>query len=113
MYLYQTLLKNIVDDSSRKFTRSEKEYQFDVQANYSQNKSMNRQRIRMDKDYIPQKVEVLNEEDQVLVEVTFDKFDANASFDKNAFDMERNMTGYAGKTVPTLSEKKKKKKEKK
>ncbi|MFD1427092.1 outer membrane lipoprotein-sorting protein [Kroppenstedtia sanguinis] len=112
VYLYQSLLKSIVDDSSRKITSNEKEYQFDVQANYSQNKSMNRQRIRMDRDYHPKKVEVLNEEDQVLVEITFDKFDEGASFDKNAFDMERNMTGYAGRTVPTLAKKEKKGKEK-
>src|SRR5690606_26064441 len=59
VYLYQSLLNSIIDDTSRKMIPSEKTYQFEVLADYSQNQAMNKQRIWLDKDYHPEKVEVL------------------------------------------------------
>ncbi|MDA8352486.1 MAG: DUF4367 domain-containing protein [Firmicutes bacterium] len=109
VYLYQSLLNSIIDDTSRKMIPSEKTYQFEVLADYSQNQAMNKQRIWLDKDYHPEKVEVLNEEEKVMVEVHFDRFEPNASFDKDAFEKDRNMTGVAGRTVPTMSQKEKQK----
>ncbi|MFC4075338.1 DUF4367 domain-containing protein [Salinithrix halophila] len=106
VYLYQSLLESIIDDSARKLTTSEKSLQFEVAANYPQNQSLKVQRIWMDDDYNPQKVEVLNDEQKLMVEVLFDQFEADPSFDKDAFDMERNMIGLAGRSVPTLAEKK-------
>ncbi|PTX58889.1 outer membrane lipoprotein-sorting protein [Melghirimyces profundicolus] len=108
VYLYQSLLNSIIDDSGREMVTSDKDYQFKVAANYSQNQAMNKQRIWLDKDYHPKKVEVLNEDGKVMVEVDFDRFEPNASFDKDAFEMERNMTGSAGLSVPTLGGKEKK-----
>lgn len=105
VYLYQSLLDSIIHDSSRKLEIAEKSYQFDVAAEYSQNKKLNKQRIQMDSNYNPQKVEVMDDEDKVMVEVQFDRFEPDASFDDNAFDMERNMTGYAGTPLPAWSKK--------
>ncbi|MDR6227575.1 outer membrane lipoprotein-sorting protein [Desmospora profundinema] len=106
VYLYESLLSSIIDDSARKVTPAEKSYQFEVAANYSQNQSLVKQQIWMDHKYNPQKVQVLNDEEKVMVEVQFESFEADASFDKDAFNMERNMTGYAGRSVPTLAEEK-------
>lgn len=104
VYLYQSLLNSIIDDAQRQVTPTEKAYQFEVAANYSQNQSLVKQQIWMDRKYNPQKVQVLNDEEDVMVEVQFDSFEADASFNKDAFDMERNMTGFAGRSVPTLAE---------
>lgn len=106
VYLYESLLNSIIDDSARKVTATEKNYQFEVDANYSQNQSLVKQQIWMDRKYNPEKVQVLDNEEKVMVEVQFESFEADASFDKDAFDMERNMTGYAGRSVPTLADKK-------
>ncbi|PTM53308.1 outer membrane lipoprotein-sorting protein [Desmospora activa] len=103
VYLYESLLNSIIDDSTRKVTPTEKQYQFEVAANYPQNQSLVSQQIWMDRKYNPQKVQVLNDEEKVMVEVQFDSFEADTSFDKDAFDMERNMTGFAGRSVPTLA----------
>ncbi|SMO88974.1 outer membrane lipoprotein-sorting protein [Melghirimyces algeriensis] len=113
VYLYQSLLNSVIDDSAREMTSSEKGYQFEVAANYSQNLAMNKQRIQMDKDYRPQKVEVSNEEGKVIVEVEFNEFESNASFDKDAFDMERNMNGAASRSIPSGSVEKEKSQSKK
>ncbi|GGE23868.1 sporulation protein YdcC [Marinithermofilum abyssi] len=104
VYLYKTLLNSIIDDPARKMTSKEGIYQFEVAAKYPQNQSLVKQRIWMDSDYRPQKVEVLNDQDQVMVQVQFNRFEGNASFDKDAFDMERNMS-YDGHTVPTFVKK--------
>ncbi|OYD06783.1 outer membrane lipoprotein-sorting protein [Paludifilum halophilum] len=104
VYLYKSLLDSIIDDSARKMVSSKESYQFEVAANYNQNQTLKTQRIWMDTDYNPQKVEVLNDEDKVMVEVLFDRFEPNASFDDNSFDKDRNMTGYAEQSVPTLAE---------
>ncbi|SDX33430.1 Outer membrane lipoprotein-sorting protein [Marininema mesophilum] len=106
VYLYQSLLESIIDDSKRKMSHSKNNYQFEVAANYPQNQSLKYQRIWMNEDYHPKKVEVLDAEKKVMVEVKFNRFEENASFDQDAFDMKRNMTGFAGRSVPTLAKKK-------
>ncbi|SFS89483.1 LolA family protein [Marininema halotolerans] len=106
VYLYQSLLESIIDDSKRKMTHKKNRYQFEVVANYPQNQTLKTQRIWMNDDYHPQKVEVLDGEQKVMVEVKFNRFEAEPTFDKDAFDMKRNMMGYAGRSVPTLAKKK-------
>ncbi|MEB3103763.1 LolA family protein [Ferviditalea candida] len=92
VYLYQSLAKSIVNDTNRQFAAENKAYVFDVAANY-QNSSLVRQKIWLDKNnYAPQRVEVSDPDGNVLVEVSFDSFKFNANFEKDSFDMQRNMT---------------------
>lgn len=90
-YLYQTLVESVIDDESRQFEATDDGYSFDVTANYKQNQALKRQRIQLDKDYTPQQMAVLDADDQPLVEVTFDQFETDVTFDEDAFDVERNM----------------------
>ncbi|MEK8131063.1 outer membrane lipoprotein carrier protein LolA [Paenibacillus filicis] len=102
VYLYQSLVQSILIDNERQFTKDENSYVFDVEANY-QNGSLARQKVWLDKkNYAPQHVEVADANNNVMVIVKFDKFEFGTKFEKDQFDMQRNMTGTSMKTLPTV-----------
>ncbi|MEF2246865.1 MULTISPECIES: DUF4367 domain-containing protein [unclassified Paenibacillus] len=105
VYLYQTLVQSILVDGSRQFEAGDKEYVFDVMANYN-NGSFSRQKIWLNKsDLKPLKVEVSDTNANVLVDVKFASFDFNTNFDKSVFETDANMrvdsSNQAGDT-PTM-----------
>ncbi|HEY0827078.1 MAG TPA: DUF4367 domain-containing protein [Bacilli bacterium] len=106
VYLYQTLIQSIIADKDRQFVVDEEKdaYVFDVLANY-QNSSLSRQKIWLDRsNYAPQHVEVSDVNANVIVAVDFAQFEFDLSFEKDSFDMKRNMTSFNLQTVPTLTE---------
>lgn len=104
VYLYQSLVQSILMDNERQFTSDDKAYVFDVVANY-QNGSLARQKVWLDKkNYAPQHVEVSDANANVMVIVKFDHFEFGTKFDKDQFDMQRNMTGWNLKTLPTMGQ---------
>jgi len=103
VYLYQTLVQSIISDNSRQFTTDKDAYVFDVVANY-QSGSLARQKIWLNKsNYAPIQVAVSDPNDKVMVEVKFDKFEFDKAFDKDSFDMQRNMTSLKDGNVPTMA----------
>lgn len=98
-YLYESLVQSIVDDAERKFATDGDRYLFDVVADYP-NRSLVRQKIWLRKDLAPDRVEVLDADGNVMVSVAFRDFRAGVTFDENAFDKERNLTGALLDSVP-------------
>jgi hypothetical protein len=88
-------------DNERQFTKDGDSFVFDVQANYS-NASLVRQKIWLNqKTYAPQQVEIYDSNNNALVVMSFNDFKFDVDFEKDSFDMQRNMTG--GQIVlPTL-----------
>ncbi|WP_442601842.1 DUF4367 domain-containing protein [Paenibacillus sp. KN14-4R] len=104
VYLYQSLVKSIVDDQERQFTSDDKSYVFDVAANYSTG-TLTRQKVWIDKKSLqPQKVEVSDGNQNVVVKLEFTQFEFNKKFEKDSFDMKRNMTSENLKSMQTLSQ---------
>lgn len=104
VYLYQSLVQSIVMDQERQFVEDENAYVFDVVANY-QNGSLARQKIWLDKKtYEPQHVEVSDSNANVLMEVKFDEFEFGTKFEKDQFDMQRNMTSWHIQSLPTMGQ---------
>lgn len=104
VYLYQSLVQSIMMDGDRQFTTEENNYVFDVMANY-QNASLSRQKIWLDKkDYAPRHVEVLDANAKVMVVVDFNQFQFGKKFDKDSFDMQRNMTSWNVQSLPTAAQ---------
>ncbi|GIQ71379.1 outer membrane lipoprotein carrier protein LolA [Xylanibacillus composti] len=96
VYLYQTLADSIQQDPERQFVADQESsaYVFDVKANYP-NSSLSRQKIWLDqKDYAPHHVEITDDQGQAVVEVHFERFEFNASFDAADFDMQKNLTSW-------------------
>ncbi|WP_136606769.1 DUF4367 domain-containing protein [Paenibacillus dokdonensis] len=102
VYLYQTLVQGILSDSTRQFATDKDSYVFDVAANYH-SQSLVRQKIWLSKDnYAPKQVQVSDAEAHVMVEVKFSEFKFDAKFDKDSFDMKRNMTALDDPTLGTV-----------
>ncbi|WNQ10415.1 outer membrane lipoprotein carrier protein LolA [Paenibacillus aurantius] len=102
VYLYHSLVQSIVADKDRKMTTDGKDVVFDVLANYG-NPTLVRQKIWLDsKSYSPRHVEVLDANTNIMVTVDFDTFKFDASFDKDSFDTQRNLTGSLS-SMPTVA----------
>lgn len=103
VYLYQSLVQSIVMDNERQFTQEKDMYVFDVAANY-QNGLLSRQKIWLNKkDYAPRQVQVSDENNNVMVSVNFSRFEFGKKFDKDSFDMQRNMTSWNIQSMPTVA----------
>ncbi len=91
-YLFQTLLKDINNDSEKTFEQNDSEYIYTTKVNYSNSKDLKKQKIYIDKDINITKVEVLNESDEVKMKMNFNNVDMDAKFDDNYFELKENMT---------------------
>lgn len=91
VYLFQTLARSILADNTRQFVNDKDSYVFEVAANYNTS-ALVRQKIWLSKDnYAPQQVQVSDSSAKVVVEVKFDSFTFDNEFEKDAFDMQRNL----------------------
>jgi outer membrane lipoprotein-sorting protein len=91
VYLYETLVRSIIGDASRQLATDDKSYVFDVAANYNSH-ALVRQKIWLSKsNYAPTQVQVSDANAKVVVDLKFDQFAFDTKFDKESFDMERNM----------------------
>ena len=87
----QTLLSDIQSDENKEFKETSDNYIFTTSVNYPNNSDLVRQKIYFDKKLNPTKVEVLNEDDDVLIKMTFNKVDLNAKFKDKYFSLDENM----------------------
>jgi len=107
VYLYHSLVESIAEDNARQFTTDGDSYVFDVVANY-QNASLSRQKIWLNqKDLRPQHVEISDESGNVLVLMDFNNFEFEKAFEKDSFDMQRNMTSEKIQSLPVMADKQK------
>ena len=91
VYLLQTLLSDIQNDENKEFKETGQNYIFTTSVNYPNNSDLVKQKIYFDKKLNPSKVEVMNEEDDVLIKMTFKKVDFDAKFKDNYFSLDNNM----------------------
>ena len=93
-YLYESLIKDITEDKEAKFKESKEHYVFETQTRYQNNKMLPYQEITLNKkDLSPVSVKVMDSDRNPLVTVEFSQMDFKATFDKNDFNMQKNMTG--------------------
>ncbi|MDG5787945.1 outer membrane lipoprotein carrier protein LolA [Evansella sp. AB-P1] len=105
VYLYESLIDDILMDPERSFSATEEHYVFQTNTNYT-NKNLNQQEIMLNKsDLTPASVKIMDVDLTVLVNLEFSSFELNASFSDGDFDMDRNMT-YAqlDMDIPTLAD---------
>ncbi|HZG59841.1 MAG TPA: outer membrane lipoprotein carrier protein LolA [Anoxybacillus sp.] len=103
-YLYESLVKDILNDSKASFKATKNHYVFETKTNYQNNKMIPKQQITLNKkDLSPVSVKVMDPDMNPLLTVEFSKVEFNAKFDKDAFDTTKNMTG-AKLDVPTIAQ---------
>ncbi|QCJ40688.1 DUF4367 domain-containing protein [Bacillus sp. S3] len=92
-YLYESLIKDIVADKEAKFSSTKKHYIFETKTRYQNNSMLPIQEIKLNKsDLSPAVVKVMDPDRNALVTVEFSKVTFKADFDKDDFDMKKNMT---------------------
>ncbi|WP_059171510.1 outer membrane lipoprotein carrier protein LolA [Bacillus sp. FJAT-27445] len=92
-YLYESLIKDIVADKEAKFSSTKDYYVFETKTRYQNNQMLPTQEIKFNKkDLSPAVVKVMDADRNALVMVEFSKVKFNASFDKDDFEMKKNMT---------------------
>lgn len=102
-YLFQSLVRDVLEDEEAGFEVAEDHYVFKTKTNYHSNNSLPYQQIFFDKKtYTPIAVRVLDKDDQALVEVQFTSFDLNTDFAADDFAMEKNMETFGD--TPTMAE---------
>ncbi|MFY0546243.1 DUF4367 domain-containing protein [Brevibacillus sp. H7] len=104
LYLYETLAKSIIEDTERQMQMDDKQYVFEVKANYSGNRSLTKQKIWMTEDFKPTRAEIMDSSLNTLVKINFTDFVFNPPFDKDAFDKDRNMTTSSLPVIPTMGQ---------
>jgi outer membrane lipoprotein-sorting protein len=102
IYLYESLVRDILEDSNRKFSTEGDQYVFETAANY-QNKTLVQQKIWLSKDLKPIKVQGMDSDFKVMVEVHFSNIDFDFDFEEDAFDMQRNMQGALLNSMPVMT----------
>jgi outer membrane lipoprotein-sorting protein len=92
-YLYESLINDIVADKEAKFTSTKEHYVFETKTRYQNNSMLPIQEIKLNKkDLSPAVVKVMDPDRNALVTVEFAQVKFNADFDKDDFDMKKNMT---------------------
>lgn len=104
VYLYESLVNDILMDPERVFTATEEHYVFFTKTNYT-NKNLQQQEITLKKkDLSPITAKIMDVEQNVLVTVDFTDFQLNAGFNEGDFDMDRNMTGAHLESLPAMAQ---------
>ncbi|MFD2705930.1 LolA family protein [Salibacterium lacus] len=105
VYLYESLISDILMDAERTFSIHEDTYVFETKTNY-QNKNLHHQEIVLDtKTLAPRSVKIYDADYKELVSVDFSNFEENAEFEQSDFETERNMTA-ANMEMPASAEEK-------
>ena len=91
VYLLQTILSDIQNDRDKTFKSTSSNYIFITKVNYPNNSDLVKQKIYFNKKLVPVKVEVMNDEDDVLISMDFKKINMNPKFNKNYFTLDENM----------------------
>ena len=102
-YLLQTLIKDLKNDSNKKFTELENGYMFNCKVEYSNNKELVSQNIYLDKNLNITKVEVLDNANQVQIKVEFKDYDLKSTFDDKYFTLSENMNSTTHEEIKTTS----------
>jgi outer membrane lipoprotein-sorting protein len=107
-YLYESLIKDIMEDKQAKFSATKEHFIFETKTRYQNNKMLPLQEITLNKrDLSPVSVKVMDSDRNALVTVRFTSVKFDTAFDKNDFDMKKNMTG-AQLEVPVMGDVKEK-----
>lgn len=102
-YLYESLLKDILNDSEPSFTPESDNYVFETKTNYEHSDLKSQQITLTKKDLKPVSVKIKGKDKKVLVDMDFKKMDFNPKFDDNAFNLKKNMAK-AKMEVPAMAQ---------
>lgn len=87
VYLLSSLLDDITNDSEREFVSDDDGYVFTSKVNYPNNPKLVSQKVYFGSDYLPSKVEVMDDEGNIQIKMVFNKIDLGTEFNDTYFDI--------------------------
>ena len=103
-YILETLLSDILDDDDRIYNTKDDGYEFIVDVNYPNNKTLESQKISFNSKNLPFKVEVMNNDGNTVITFNISKIDMNAKLTEDIFKLENNISDNVSDTKETFSE---------
>lgn len=91
VYLLESLLDDIKNDQSKTYEETKDGFQLITKVNYPNNRSLVKQKITLDKNFILKKVEVMTAEDVPQMTLSVTSMDMKAKFDDDHFALEKSM----------------------
>ena len=92
IYLLDSLLRDISNDDEYKFNKSDDVYEFITKVNYPNNSKYVSQKITFNSKFKLKGVEVYNNDDVKVMELSVDKINLSYKFDDNCFDLDSFIT---------------------
>ncbi len=90
-YLYQSLVTDILNDPEPDFETKDDQYVFTTATNYK-TKELAHQKIVLNKDLEPKKVQIMDKDMNTVIDVSFNDFKFNPEFEKGTFDEDKAMS---------------------
>ena len=88
IYLLQTIMKDIEGDTGATVIKNDNSYIITSKVNYSNNDALVKQKVYLDSDYMPEKVEVLDKDDIVFMKMTFNNINSRPNFSDDYFNLD-------------------------
>ncbi|MGM9985760.1 MAG: outer membrane lipoprotein carrier protein LolA [Bacillaceae bacterium] len=103
IYLYESLVNDIVGDTSATFVKKDGKYVFVTKTNYQNSNLLPKQEIVLTEDLKPVSVKLMDADKNTVFLVNFTKVKFDAKFAKNDFDVSKNMADAQKSEVPTAT----------
>lgn len=106
-YLFQSLVKDILNDKNTIFVKQGDDYVFETKANYMKSKDLVKQKIVINgKTLFPKSVSVYDQQNQEQIRVLFGDFNLKPDFKESEFYVEATMSTIKevyGNVIPVVS----------
>ncbi len=87
VYLLTSLVDDIQNDEERLFESTDEGYIFTSLVNYPNNENLVNQKVYLNNDFLPTKVEVLDKDGNAQIKMVFSKIDLRTEFNDTYFDL--------------------------
>ena len=91
IYLLQTILKDIESDNNRTIESNGDGYIISSKVNYSNNDSLVKQKVYINSEYNVEKLEVMNNDGDILMKITFKDINTRPNFNNDYFELNSSM----------------------
>ena len=103
IYLLQTIMKDIVDDSNASVLENGNGYIITSKVNYSNNDKLIKQKVYIDSNYNIEKVEVMDKDDVAMMKMNFNTINSRPNLSDDYFDLDSSINTSITEEARTVS----------
>lgn len=102
-YILETILNDVLNDSERTTEVKKDTYIIKSKVNYPNNSDLKEQLITLDKEYLPNKVEVKNSKGITSIKMIITKIDTKTNYEKDYFSLKSSICENCAKETETTA----------